>query len=186
MPKIAYSIIIALGIHLLVLVSSDFFWGKSLSQTRNLIEVSFSSAGKSPSLFSGQAPLSSVTKRAQIKKGGHSEERTGAHSPGEKGESHESSLGDLVQGGPGDFGESVTSFSEPSYPKLAIQRSLEGEVRLRVNVSSEGYPEATSILESSGHEILDRAAVEATKNWRFQKKDYPYSVEKKIVFKLRG
>lgn len=84
-----------------------------------------------------------------------------------------------------DFEASAVSYKNPTYPRLAIKRELEGAVRLRIQVSSEGIPEKTEILKSSGHDILDRAALDSIPNWRFQKKPSTYFVEKNILFQLK-
>jgi protein TonB len=44
---------------------------------------------------------------------------------------------------------------------------MEGKVLLKVFVSREGGVLNIEISQSSGYEILDNAALEAVKNWRF-------------------
>jgi protein TonB len=44
---------------------------------------------------------------------------------------------------------------------------IEGMVMLKVLVSRGGEVLKIEVSESSGHEILDKAALEAVKNWRF-------------------
>ncbi len=56
---------------------------------------------------------------------------------------------------------------KPVYPPLAVNRGWEGKVLLRVSVSAEGTPLSVSINQSSGHESLDDAAVEAVEKWKF-------------------
>jgi len=56
----------------------------------------------------------------------------------------------------------------PEYPALARRRGWEGLVVLQVRVEKDGTPSAVVILESSGHNILDRAAQEAIQRWRFK------------------
>lgn len=55
----------------------------------------------------------------------------------------------------------------PSYPAVARERHWEGTVVLRVEVTAEGHPGQVNIDRSSGHEILDEAATEAARQWRF-------------------
>lgn len=188
MPKITYSIILAVGVHIIVLLLSGLFLSKDSWRNRNLIDIQFTSSGGGSRLFPDQALVKKAagvkTKKA-IALGEESASATAVASEASDSTSEAQGGAQGPGSGPG-FNESVTSFSEPDYPRLAVKRSLEGQVKLRVNVSSEGLPEHTAILESSGHDILDRAALEATKKWRFQKKGYPYAVEKNIVFKLRG
>jgi protein TonB len=64
-------------------------------------------------------------------------------------------------------GAAYLSNPKPVYPALAKRMGLEGKVRLKVLVSREGSALKIEIAQSSGHEILDKAAAEAVKNWRF-------------------
>ena len=48
-----------------------------------------------------------------------------------------------------------------NYPRLARERGIEGEVRLRFKINAEGAVEKIEILESSGSDILDNASVRA-------------------------
>lgn len=56
----------------------------------------------------------------------------------------------------------------PAYPNIARRRGQEGLVLLRVEVSPGGNVAAVQVAASSGHPILDRAAVNAVEDWRFQ------------------
>ncbi len=65
--------------------------------------------------------------------------------------------------GPGAAGGSA-----PTYPKDALDRGLEGKVSLSVAVAADGAVSSVSVAHSSGHDILDQAAVRAVKrDWRF-------------------
>lgn len=55
----------------------------------------------------------------------------------------------------------------PPYPRLARQNHWEGTVRLRARVTAGGDIEKVSLERGSGHEVLDRAALEGVKRWRF-------------------
>ncbi len=55
----------------------------------------------------------------------------------------------------------------PRYPRLARRRGLEGAVLLEVLVDVSGRVADIRIASSSGHAILDRAALEAVRRWRF-------------------
>lgn len=55
----------------------------------------------------------------------------------------------------------------PDYPPIARSRGLEGEALLRVLVAADGRAAQVRIEHSSGHSILDRAAVQAVRGWRF-------------------
>ncbi|MFO7726574.1 MAG: TonB family protein, partial [Oceanipulchritudo sp.] len=57
----------------------------------------------------------------------------------------------------------------PGYPRAALARGWKGTVWLEVELCPEGDPQECRIIESSGHEILDRKARQTVlKKWRFQ------------------
>lgn len=56
----------------------------------------------------------------------------------------------------------------PPYPDKARHRRLEGTVILEVRVSSEGRVDDLRIKESSGHRILDQAAMSSVRKWVFE------------------
>ena len=47
------------------------------------------------------------------------------------------------------------------YPPEAVARGLEGEVRLIIKVGADGSIDDVSVAASSGHSILDNAAIKA-------------------------
>ncbi len=55
----------------------------------------------------------------------------------------------------------------PAYPAVAQRRGLEGTVVLRVKVLANGYPDDVQVSKSSGHTILDEAAIKAVLSWTF-------------------
>jgi periplasmic protein TonB len=57
--------------------------------------------------------------------------------------------------------------AKPGYPRRAERARLAGRVLLRIAVSAKGEVTAVVVSESSGHAILDEAAVAAVKDWRF-------------------
>ena len=56
---------------------------------------------------------------------------------------------------------------KPKYPDTARRDGKEGRVLLRVLVNEEGRSAFVEVNRSSGAEVLDQAAVEAIKHWRF-------------------
>ena len=56
----------------------------------------------------------------------------------------------------------------PLYPRLARQRGWEGLVALRVRVSAAGEVLDAWVEHSSGHAVLDQAALKAVQSWRFR------------------
>jgi protein TonB len=56
----------------------------------------------------------------------------------------------------------------PVYPRRAIALQLTGVVRLRIHVDAAGKPLEVTVEESSGHALLDEAAVRTVQSrWRF-------------------
>lgn len=55
----------------------------------------------------------------------------------------------------------------PRYPRISVRRGEEGTVTCRLFVSAQGYVTRVEVLESSGHDRLDEAALEALRTWRF-------------------
>lgn len=55
----------------------------------------------------------------------------------------------------------------PDYPLAAQKRGLEGKVILKVHVLASGQPNNITVATSSGHQVLDDAAVKAVQQWAF-------------------
>lgn len=55
----------------------------------------------------------------------------------------------------------------PPYPEVAQERGLEGRVVMKVHVQPDGKPDSVTVSKSSGHQILDDAAVKAVLQWTF-------------------
>lgn len=55
----------------------------------------------------------------------------------------------------------------PQYPSMARRLGQEGTVVLEVIVSTEGLAKSVRVQESSGHELLDQAALQAISRWKF-------------------
>lgn len=74
---------------------------------------------------------------------------------------------------PGDAGRLVEAKPlyrrnpPPQYPRLARRRGYEGRVVLEVLVDRSGKVAELRVFESSGHEILDNAAVKSVRSWQF-------------------
>jgi TonB family protein len=75
------------------------------------------------------------------------------------------------------------------YPAYALERGLTGVAKLELRVDAEGKLIEKSVIESSGHTILDNAALAAADTFvinvaGFGKVLFPYSKELKIRFEL--
>lgn len=199
MPKISTSLAIAFAIHILIIVVSTFFIHKGpepiFVETKNAINLQFgsSSGGSSPKKSVSVSPMATTTSSktaptlvSSTPSATASEQSNGTQNGNGSGSGSGAGAGSGDGSGTYDFGNSAVSYREPTYPRLAIKRELQGSVRIRVKVSSEGKPTNTEILKSSGHELLDKAALEAVPYWQFQPKSLPYFVEKTIVFQLKN
>lgn len=98
-----------------------------------------------------------------------------------KGEDHGGEGADF------DFTGSILNYSEPIYPRMAIARGIEGNLKVKIKISPEGQALETVILKSSGSELLDTSAINAIKKWVFVKRDIKsfYFVEKIIIFQIK-
>jgi protein TonB len=55
----------------------------------------------------------------------------------------------------------------PEYPLIARRRGYQGTVVLEVLVSRDGKVKELNLSASSGHSVLDRAALASVKGWLF-------------------
>lgn len=56
----------------------------------------------------------------------------------------------------------------PSYPQSALDARIEGQPMVRVDINPDGTVRRVTLTRSSGHGAIDRAAIEAARNSRFQ------------------
>ena len=85
----------------------------------------------------------------------------------------------------------VAGNPKPHYPLLARNQGIEGRVVVNVLISVQGTVKTISVGQSSGSRLLDKAAVQAVKKWRFHPvlhngKAIPSSESVPIVFKLKN
>lgn len=57
--------------------------------------------------------------------------------------------------------------SRPAYPQAARKARWEGSVVVRLLIDTNGSVASVAVRQGSGYDILDQAAVQAVKNWRF-------------------
>jgi periplasmic protein TonB len=55
----------------------------------------------------------------------------------------------------------------PDYPRVAEAHEWQGRVLLHVHVLASGRPDRVELQTSSGHSVLDDAAIAAVRNWLF-------------------
>lgn len=56
---------------------------------------------------------------------------------------------------------------QPAYPEIASERGWEGKVLMKVHVQPDGKPDSVNVIKTSGHDVLDDAAVKTVKTWSF-------------------
>jgi protein TonB len=65
------------------------------------------------------------------------------------------------------FDAAYLNNSAPDYPSTAKLQGIQGKVLLNVLVTAEGNASRVTITSSSGSKLLDSAALDAVKNWKF-------------------
>jgi len=68
---------------------------------------------------------------------------------------------------PARYAVALLDNPKPEYPIAARVRGEQGTVRVRVLVGEDGTALQVQLKESSGSKVLDRAAMEAIRNWKF-------------------
>jgi len=76
-----------------------------------------------------------------------------------------------------------------NYPRIAQRHNLQGETLVEVWLDQKGKQIKQRIITSSGHALLDNAALKAIANWQFQQAEsqsqsIAYRVQIPIIFKL--
>lgn len=66
-----------------------------------------------------------------------------------------------------DYHASYLNNPRPAYPMAARRMGWEGRVVLNVEVLAEGSCGDVNVFQSSGHDVLDNAALRTVKGWRF-------------------
>ncbi|PYJ55595.1 MAG: hypothetical protein DME82_06720 [Verrucomicrobia bacterium] len=56
----------------------------------------------------------------------------------------------------------------PDYPYAARDQHLEGIGSYRLNIKPDGTVSSVTVLKSTGHMVLDQAAIHAFRQWRFR------------------
>jgi TonB family protein len=73
----------------------------------------------------------------------------------------------------------------PDYPRLARRRGWEGSVFLDLRVAADGTVSEATVATSSGHTVLDDAALAAVRTWLFVPGAPDRTVRHKVTFELR-
>lgn len=56
----------------------------------------------------------------------------------------------------------------PSYPRRALELGQQGNIVLHALIKPDGFPAELKIIDSSGHSLLDKAALAAVRKWEFE------------------
>lgn len=76
---------------------------------------------------------------------------------------------------------------KPSFPIGAKEKGLQGEVKISLDVASDGSVTGVRLTSSSGHPELDQAAMEQAKRWRFTPSaDGKQGLPARIDFQIEG
>ena len=78
---------------------------------------------------------------------------------------------------------------QPVYPAGARKAGCEGVVEVELSIAGNGHVAEAWIITSSGHTLLDQAAVEALRRWRFASRartGAAIRLVQKVVFRLGG
>ena len=79
------------------------------------------------------------------------------------------------------------SGAPPSYPKNAMNEGVEGEVRIKILVRSNGSLEEVLLSHSSGDSRLDRTVINSFRqNWHFKPSLQNYYIDLSVSFKLKS
>ena len=73
----------------------------------------------------------------------------------------------------------------PNYPLYARQYHWTGEGLFMCHIRPDGTVASVDVLRSTGHEMLDRAAIKALRQWRFQTGDMN-AIKIPINFSMSG
>jgi protein TonB len=80
---------------------------------------------------------------------------------------------------------SLSSRVDPIYPASAQRAGYEGTVLLEITVDTNGRAMEVHVTRSSGYDVLDAAAIQAVKQWRFNHPATIVKVHVPITFKLK-
>ena len=61
-----------------------------------------------------------------------------------------------------------TKYVAPEYPRDAVLKNIEGSVKVRFTIDSDGKVVESSVVQSTPERVFDRAALAAVRRWRFE------------------
>ncbi|MBY4678295.1 energy transducer TonB [Marinobacterium arenosum] len=111
-------------------------------------------------------PPPAVKQRAQARQSAPSPSEQGAEAPAAAAES----LAPAPEEGPVELQapQYAMPATPPDYPLRALRRGWQGQVLLQLQLDAVGRVTAVEVVRSSGYPVLDRAAEQAARRWRFK------------------
>ena len=83
------------------------------------------------------------------------------------GQAHDGTGGGNYAAGSGRTAPAFIAGSRPAYPQAARKARWEGAVIVRIFIEADGTVASAAVKAGSGYDILDEAAVQAVKKWRY-------------------
>lgn len=114
------------------------------------------------------------------------EPSTGGAGDSKKGTSDVSGTGGDT-GGAGDGTVGALYMPAPVYPASARRKGIEGTVVIEVDVYPDGHCESARVTLTSGHDVLDQAALSAIAKWKYEPRAEVTPAPRRVrfVFKLQ-
>lgn len=83
-------------------------------------------------------------------------------------------------------GPKALNVSKPGYPQRALALRVEGRVRVKFDVDSEGRVDNIQVLSAEPRNMFEREVKQAMKKWRYQSGRPGQGLTMNIVFKING